>query len=221
MRFAALRTMLLAAAALSSAGAGAGAADGMPDFGLDRVRLKDLPSYRCDDGPRIPEPVDTGFYDDLGPGPVRVESLIKVSVNGGASRAEISFPSLGAAAGVIGYRSRLFIKLLPGTEGPVLSWAAVLCSGGSYVGYKGSSLLLSASEERLLIRDDALAMGWQRDRLRSTHPWLAGEGSLDGLCAWHPGVLRRYFPESLPSEKEGRRFRYDVGAHRLVVTWSK
>ena len=220
MRRAALK-VLSAAAALFWAAAGAGAADVMPDFGLDRVRIKDLPRYRCDDGPQIPEPVDTGYFYELGPGPVRVDSLVKVSVEGAASRAEISFPSLGASAEAIGYSSRLFVKLLPGPEGPVLSWAAVLCSGGSYAGYKGSSLLLSAAAESLVVRDDALAMGWQRERLRSTHPWLAGEGKLDGLCSGRSSAMRRYSPESLPAENRGRRFRYYAGLRRLVVTWGK
>ncbi len=195
----------------------------LPEFRLNSTRISAIP--RLPDGaiPPVPPPTDTGYYS--GAGGVRVDSLIKVVVDEERGRAEINFPAAEARRG---FRSSLFVKFAANDSTSVLSWAAVVCSGRQYLGYKGSSLKLPDRAGEFAIRDESFALGPMKEMLGRTHPWIlpAGEGGafqpLDSVCsADFPKKMKGYSVRALPREADGFSFKYDQGRNVLTVTWSK
>lgn len=216
----ALKTLVLSAA-LSAAWAGSACAEQyLPDFNLNSNRVSHVYKYNEDRVPAVPAPTDTGYYARYGVGAARMESSVTVVVRDGAGRADILFPKAAAPERSAGYRAALFIKL-EGEKTPALSWATVFCSGGRYLGYKGASMELPRGPGAdLAIKDETLALGPLKVRLLRTHPWMAGEASLDGLCAERlPERLKGYTVKALPAEAAGLAFRYDRGKNSLTVTW--
>ena len=203
--------------ALASAGAGPALAEkNLPGFKLDSMKVSDLPRLADGAVPEVPPPTDTGYY----PRARRVDSSVTVRVEGRAGRAEIRLPKTSSGRG--GGATAVFVRYTP----PVLSWAAVLCCDGRYLGYKGSSLRLPGPGGAVEIKDDALAYGAQRTRLSVTHPWItnwakaASADDLDRLCA--PGRLkgaRIFSPSMLPAESDGLLFSYDRALGSLTVSW--
>ena len=213
-----MRAIFLAvlAQALLAPGAGAGdAPQALPDFGLPSVKISDLPKLADCAIPPVPPPTDTGYY----PRARRVDSAITVRVDGKEGRADIRLPKAEGGRRADG-GTEVFVRY----RAPVLSWAAVLCSGGRYLGYKGSSLKLPDERGSFEIKDEALAFGEQRVRLARTHPWLAARAggapeSLDRLCSGRRPKLKPDSPEALPAEADGFFFSYDRAQNSLTVTW--
>jgi hypothetical protein len=197
----------------------------LPEFRLNSTRISAIPRLADGDIPAVPPPTDTGYYAGSGGGRVRLDSLIKVVVDEERGRAEINFPAAEARRG---FRSSLFVKFAANDSTSVLSWAAVVCSGGQYLGYKGSSLKLPDRAGEFAIRDESFALGPMKEMLGRTHPWIlpAGEGGafqpLDSVCsADFPKKMKGYSVRALPREANGFSFKYDQGRNVLTVTWSK
>lgn len=197
----------------------AGAEQTLPGFRLDEVKVSGLP--RLPDGhiPPVPPPTDTGYYSPAG---VRLYSSVKLVVDGEAGRAEIDLPGGG---GTGGYTTSLFVKLARQEAATELSWAAVVCCGGQYLGYKGATLTLPAGRGELALRDDAYALGPMKALVGRTHPWLlqgaGADGDLDRLCA--PGLasrLKAYSPAALPRAAGGLTLRLEK-RKKLTVSWDK
>lgn len=212
-------TLLLALTAPQAALCPARAEKAMPVFDLDEVKVAGLP--RLPDGhiPPVPPPTDTGYYSPAG---VKLDSSVKLVVDGEAGRVEIDLPEGGGSGG---YRTSLFVKFARRGAGAELSWAAVVCCGGQYLGYKGASLSLPSGRGDLSLRDDSYALGPMKALVGRTHPWLlqgAGAGEdLDRLCA--PGLVSRlkaYSPGSLPREAGRLSLRLEK-RKKLTVSWDK
>lgn len=197
----------------------------LPEFRLNSTRISGIPRFPDGAIPPVPPPTDTGYYPGGKTGGLRLDSSIKVTVDGERGRAEIVFPAAEAGGTFYGFRSSLFVKLSGHSSSSVLSWAAVVCSGREYVGYKGSSLKLPDGSGGFILRDESLALGAVKDGLARTHPWLvpggAGGGQgLDRLCSGDfPGKMKAYAVRALPREADGFRFDYDAAERRLTVTW--
>lgn len=211
--------LLLALAAPQAALSPARAEKSLPGFHLDEVKVSGLP--RLPDGhiPPVPPPTDTGYYSPAG---VKIYSSVTLTVDGEAGRAEIDLPGGGAAGG---YRTSLFVTL--SRQGPAseLSWAAVVCCGGRYLGYKGATLRLPDGEGELLLRDAVYSLGPMKGLVGRTHPWLVqaagGSGDLDRLCA--PGLqerLKNFSPRALPRSAGGLSLRLE-GRKKLTVSWDR
>lgn len=199
----------------------------LPDFTLNSKRASQLYRYNEDRVPVVPPPTDTGYYSGGRPGGLRLESSIKIVVEGESGRAEINFPGAGSEGASYGFRSTLFVKFAANSSSSVLSWASVVCSGRQYLGYKGSSLRLPGGAGDLVIQDETLTLGPLKYLLGRTHPWLlpareAGGRTLDGLCSPDfPAKMKAYALKALPHEAGGYSFRYDPAGNLLTVTWSK
>lgn len=199
----------------------------LPDFTLNSKRASHVYRYNEDGVPVVPPPTDTGYYAGGRPGGVRLESSIKVVVEGETGRAEINFPGAGPDGAPYGFRSSLFVKFAANSSASVLSWASVVCSGRQYLGYKGSSLKLPGGAGDFVIKDETLSLGPLKSLLGRTHPWLlpaseAGNQALDGLCsADFPKKMKAYAVKALPREADGFSFKYDPVGNLLTVTWSK
>ena len=199
----------------------------LPDFTLNSKRASHIYRYNEDRVPAVPPPTDTGYYAGGRPGGVRLESSIKVVVEGETGRAEINFPGAGPGSAPYGFRSSLFVKFAANSSASVLSWASVVCSGRQYLGYKGSSLKLPGGAGDFVIKDETLSLGPLKNLLWRTHPWLlpaneAGDQALDGLCsADFPKKMKSYAVKALPREANGYSFKYDPAGNLLTVTWSK
>lgn len=211
---------VLLTALLLAAGQGR-AQDLSPDFNLNAVRLPAGRSCPEDNIPPVPPPTDTGYYARYGGGAPRLESSVTVAVRGGEGRAEILFPGVKNPESAAGYRAALFIRLAEGGRAPVLSWAAVFCSGQRYLGYKGSSLEFPSETEDFAIKDESLALGPLKVRLARTHPWLMSGVPLDALCTGDAPSRLGYTVKTLPAGRDGLAFTYDRKKNSLTVTWKK
>ncbi|OIO01783.1 MAG: hypothetical protein AUJ51_07685 [Elusimicrobia bacterium CG1_02_56_21] len=227
----------------AAAGFARGAAD-LPDFNLNSKRASVIYSYNDDNIPAVPPPTDTGYYSGEKAGSSRLESLVKVIIEGEQGRAEISFPGSEYGEAGTGFRSSLFVKFAANGSSAVLSWASVLCSGSRYLGYKGASLKLPGKDGTFVIRDENLALGPQKTMLQNTHPWLvpvpetdsfqglrrfraqglcpAETKTLDRLCSGDfPGKMKAYSVKALPGETGGYSFKYDAKKSSLTLRWTQ
>jgi hypothetical protein len=211
------RMITAAVLGLAAWAAPARAEKALPLFDLDEVKVAGLPRLPDANIPPVPPPTDTGYYSPAG---IRVDSSVKVIVEGSAGRVEIELPR--AAAGPV-YSASLFIRFAAVGQ-PELSWAAVVCSGGRYLGYKGATLRLPAGEEgEITLRDDAYSLGPMKGLVGRTHPWLVkgagGAEDLDRLCA--PGLasrLKAFSPRALPRSAAGYDFLLAKGG-KLTLSW--
>ncbi len=200
----------------------------LPVFPLDSVKLSGIPKLSDGYIPPVPPPTDTGYYSRSGAGGIRLDSSVTVVVDGEGGRAEINFPGQRTVAALAGYRSSLFIKFIAQSSAPVLTWAAVVCSGGKYLGYKGASLKLPDGDSGFSIKDDSLALGGMKTLLYRTHPWVVlaagtdGFRNLDRLCsAGFPEKMKAYSVSSLPRAAGSFSFKYNPSGNKLTVTWHK
>ena len=197
----------------------------LPEFSLNSKRASHIYRYNEDRVPVVPPPTDTGYYAGGRRGGVRLDSSIKVVVEGEKGRAEINFPEAGPEAAPYGFRSSLFVKFAANSSASVLSWASVVCSGREYLGYKGSSLKLPGGAGDFVIKDETLSLGPLKNLLGRTHPWLlpapgAGGGDLDRLCSSDfPKKMKAYAVKALPCEANGFSFKYDPAKNLLTVSW--
>jgi len=226
-------------AALLGLNAGAAFAEVyLPDFTLNAKKASDVKRWpRSFDFP-TPVPTNMGIYfygDGRGPVPARIPckgdhvqttSSISIRVEGKKGKAEIAFPKVEFEEQGTGNKASFFIRISSETPAPVLSWAAIICSGRNYIGYKGASLKLPEKSGTFFLDDTTLALGRLGALVRKTHPWLIagldGKGgrSLDPLCsADFTARMKGYNVETLPSELDGFNFGYDAGRNILKITW--
>ncbi len=200
---------------------------GLPAFSLNSVRRSGLRRPARGEIPPVPPPFDTGYYARANPGGVRLDSAIKVTIDGKEGKAEIKFPEVEYGEERAGCRASLFIRFIGPDTGPVLSWAAVVCSGRKYLGYKGASLELPGRSGSFTIKDESLSLGPLKTMLNKTHPWLVpaaekDEKDLNRLC--YPEFtekMKAYAVKALPAEADGFSFKYDPEKKALTVIWHK
>lgn len=211
----------------------------LPDFDLNSKKMYNgAKKWKSAYDFPTPVPQNMGIYfygDGRGPVPARIPyrfdhvqalSSISVRVDGEKGKAEIAFPKVEFEKAGDGNRSSFFIKVSSEASAPMLSWAAVICSGRSYVGYKGASLKLPEGSGGVTVDDTTLALGRLGALVRKTHPWLiAGLGgkdgrSLDRLCAADfPEKMKEFSVETLPRKLYGFNFGYDALQNTLKITW--
>ncbi|MCX5784773.1 MAG: hypothetical protein NTX59_03705 [Elusimicrobia bacterium] len=214
--------------------------DRLPDFNLGSMRVADVLKYMSvtkfpvSPPARVTENADSDSgilpetYPLYGPhkaGRVRLTSLIKLTIDGKKGKAEVKFPDVRFEGACPGDRSVLFIKVAEENLSPALSWAAVICSGRSYLGYKGANLKLPEKSGNFSITE-TMALGCQKTLVSETHPWLAaglaGEGGrdLDRLCsrAFREKMMD-YNVKTLPRQMEGFDFQYNPEKNTLKITW--
>lgn len=213
----AARTCVLLCALLLAPAGAARAENSLPDFNLNAKKVSSVCKYSEDRVPPVPPPTDTGYYARYGGEGARLDSSVTVVVQEKAGRAEILFPRAKNQQAA-GYRSALFVKLDGEGAAPVLSWAAVFCSGGRYLGYKGSSLAF-APDGDFHLKDEALALGPLKVRLVHTHPWIMGGLTPDALCSADLPKTLGYTVKALPAQAYGLGFSYDRRGNALTVTW--
>jgi len=229
--------ILMAVLAAASAGPAFAGPVYLPDFDLNSKKIYNGAKWRNPCNFPIPVPQNMGIYfygDGRGPAPARIPyragrvqttSSINIKVEGDKGKAEIAFPKVEFEKPLPGNRMSFFIKVSSEVSSPRLSWAAVICSGRNYVGYKGSSLKLPERSGIFSVDDTTLALGPLGALVRKTHPWLiaglGGKGrSLDRLCSPElPKTMREYNIETLPSELDGFNFDYQAGTNTLRITW--
>ena len=216
----------------------------LPDFHLNSVKVSGLRALPYGELPPVPPPTDSGYRYKARTGGVRLNSSVAVYIEGEAGRAEINFPAAEGGEARSGFRSSLFIKFAEQSSAAVLSWAAVVCSGPQYLGYKGTSLKFPDKSGNFVIKDENLNLGPLKALLEKTHPWVipavekdnfqglrwcqvAGycppeDQSLDRLCsADFPGRMKAYAVKALPHKAGGFVFNYDKAKNLLTVTWEK
>jgi len=106
-----------------------------------------------------------------------------LKVDGEKGEANIAFPKVEFEDARADDRASLFIRVARETSSPLLSWAAIICSGPRYLGYKGSSLKLPEKSGSYSI-NETLALGSLKVIVRKTHPWLITEPSEKIFRTW-------------------------------------
>ncbi|MEI7530093.1 MAG: hypothetical protein WCK76_14240 [Elusimicrobiota bacterium] len=155
---------------------------------------------------------------------VRITGKTKLTTDGRNGKAEIKFPAVEFEDELPGDEAFLFVKATGEDLPPELSWAAVICAGSEYLGYKGSTLKLPAEPGGFTLTE-TLALGGRKGLVSKTHPWLAGEKAVDGgrldyLCSpKFRKKMKDYTVQTLPRELAMFHFRYDAKQNALKITW--
>lgn len=166
----------------------------------------------------------TGSGGEHGTDNVRIIGRTKLTTNGKNGRVDIKFPAVEFADELPGDEAFLFVKATGTALTPEISWAAVLCSGGDYLGYKGSTLKLPEKPGAFSITE-TLALGERKALVKETHPWLAGArkksgGGLDYLCSPEfRKTMKGYTVRTLPRDLAMYHFKYDPKENALKITW--
>lgn len=197
------------------------------DSGYDFRARPDYPQvYRtamafvaCRDGDAPAAPQEFSLYDMYGARKMRLGGSMAVTIGNGKGRAEIVFPMAEFDGTEAEDRSALFVRLAGEGPSPTLSWAAVMCTGTRYLGYKGASLKLPGRSGNYSM-DESLALGSQKALIEKTHPWLVAAGRAGRLCARDLSAkLKDYSVRTLPAELDGFNFKYDSARNALNITW--
>ncbi len=155
---------------------------------------------------------------------VRITGRTKLTTDGRNGKAEIKFPAVEFEDELPGDEAFLFVKASGEDMPPELSWAAVICAGTEYLGYKGSTLKLPAEPVGFTLTE-TLALGGRKGLVRETHPWLAaapakGDGRLDYLCsAKFREKMKDYTVRTLPRDMDMFHFNYNAKENALKITW--
>lgn len=153
-------------------------------------------------------------------GYIQMNSSTRLKLNKEKGELTVDFPDVDFIGGGFGDRADLFIRMT-GTEAePSISWATVLCSGGSYLGYKGSTVSLPRKSSSLSI-SETLALGSPKVLIARTHHWLtAGMVALEDLCTDDfRARMKDARAETLPARQGPYAFDYNAGKNRLKVKW--
>lgn len=187
------------------------------DFTLNALKASDL-RPAAENRTILPAPAadsaDKASY-------IQMTSSIKVKMDKEKGEITIGFPKVEFGDAEAQDKSYLFVKLLRQEPAPVISWATVLCSGGHYLGYKGSTLSFPEQSGSFSI-SEMLALGTYPSQLISrTHPWLAGEaGDLSEMCsAPFLEKMKDARVETLPSKIGDYSFEYNRRKNALKVSW--
>lgn len=232
-------------------------AEGLPEFNLNALHLRDLvdrdfnpeiadgiraydlipnapePVFvRLDGGPmpKLPGPEVYPLYD-VGPGPalppplsragyILLTSSTKLKMNREKGELLVTFPEVEFAGGAFGDRAELFVRVTDAAPAPLISWAAVMCSGGTYLGYKGATVAFPARSGSFSIKD-TLALGSPKAGISRTHRWLtAGVMTLDDLCSDEfRKKMKNARAGNLPPRLGPYRFAFSPVRKTLRATW--
>lgn len=182
----------------------------LPEFNLNSVKASELRSADFD----APAPkADKAGY-------VQMTSSIQLKMDKEKGELTVGFPKVAFGGGTPQDKSYLFVKLTRELPAPALSWATVLCSGGSFLGYKGSNIDFPEKSGSFSI-GETLAMGYPKKLIADTHPWLAGDlASLDELCSEDfLGKMKDNRIETLPPKVGDFSFEYTSRRNSLKVKW--
>jgi hypothetical protein len=232
-------------------------AEGLPEFNLNSLRLKDLQDrgfnpvmadgilaydmipnapepvfVRVDGGP-MPKPPAREVYQvyDTNPGPaippplskagyMLMTSSTRLKINRRKGELTVTFPEIQFAGGAFGDKSDLFVKFSIGPSTPSISWAAVMCSGTSYIGYKGATVAFPSRSGSFSIKE-TLALGAPKGGIARTHAWLTGGMmALDDLCSdAFREKMRDARAETLPPRIGKYNFKFNPRKNTLNAAW--
>lgn len=151
---------------------------------------------------------------------VQITSAIKLKMDKEKGEMTVTFPKVDFGDQAPGDKAHLFVKILRETPAPVISWATVICSGGNYLGYKGSTLNFPETSGSLSI-SETLALGYPKLLLTRTHPWLAeGLASLEEICS--PAFqekMKDARAETLPPKLGNFSFDFNPRKNTLKAKW--
>ena len=151
---------------------------------------------------------------------IQITSAIKLKMDKEKGEMTITFPKVDFGDQAAGDKAHLFVKILRETPTPVISWVTVICSGGNYLGYKGSTLNFPETSGSLSI-SETLALGHPKLLLTRTHPWLAeGLANLEDVCS--PAFLEKMKDaraETLPPKLGNFSFDFNPRKNTLKAKW--
>lgn len=182
------------------------------DFDLVSVKTADLPNTESAAVP-APAPADKASY-------VQLTSSIKLKMDKEKCELTVGFPKASFGDAGPGDKAHLFVKMTRGLPAPAISWATVLCSDGHFLGYKGSNLSLPEQSGSFSI-SETLAMGYPKQLIARTHPWLAGDlADLEQVCS-EPFLekMKDFRAETLPQRLGDFTFDYNQKKNTLKVKW--
>ena len=175
---------------------------------------------------RAPEIPLTSFAEQLPvpelakAGYIQLNSAIKLKMDKEKGEMTITFPKVDFGDQQPGDKAHLFVKILRETPTPVISWATVICSGGNYLGYKGSTLNFPETSGSMSI-SEMLALGYPKLLIARTHPWLAGGlENLEEVCsAPFLEKMKDASAETLPPQIGNFSFDYNPRKNTLKAKW--
>lgn len=151
---------------------------------------------------------------------IQINSAIKLKMDKEKGEMTVTFPKVDFGDQAAGDKAHLFVKILRETPAPVISWATVICSGGNYLGYKGSTLNFPETSGSLSI-SETLALGYPKLLIARTHPWLAGGlENPEEVCS--PAFLEKMKDaraETLPPTIGNFSFDFNPRKNTLKAKW--
>ena len=152
---------------------------------------------------------------------IQLVSSVKLKMDKEKGELTIGFPKAAFGDPEPEDKSYLFVRLTRGLPTPALSWATVLCSGGHYLGYKGSNLSFPETSGSFSV-SETLALGaYPKQLITRTHPWLTeGLQSTEEVCS--PSFLEKMKDsraETLPQRLGDFSFDYNARRNTLKVKW--
>lgn len=153
-------------------------------------------------------------------GYVRLVSSTRIKLNKTRGELTVAFPAVSFGGGAGGARADLFVRMTGTAGAPAISWATVLCAGGEYLGYKGSTVILPRRNVNYAI-NESLALGAPKALIMKTHHWLTeGMGATEDLCTeTFRNKMRDSRPATLPPALGPYTFSFDLGKNTLKVKW--
>lgn len=169
--------------------------------------------YDPSPGPNVPPPLSKAGY-------ILLTSSTKLRMNKEKGTLTVAFPEVQFAGGAFGSRAELFVKVTPGKPTPRISWAAVMCSKGAYLGYKGATVSFPTRSGSFSIKE-TLSLGSPKAAIVWTHRWLtAGMMTLDDLCGDEfRKKMKNARAETLPSKIGAYNFEFNPRENTLKATW--
>jgi hypothetical protein len=153
-------------------------------------------------------------------GYVQMTSSTRLRMNREKGELTVDFPDVSFGGGAYGNRTDLFVKVLGGTAAPKLSWATVICSGNSYLGYKGSTVAFPRVSGDFSITE-TVATGSPKTLIAGTHHWLTeGMLTLEDLCSdSFRDKMKDARAQTLPSKIGSHNLNYNSFDNSLKVSW--
>lgn len=189
------------------------------DFNLDSLKISDLAAAgpAAITVPAVPEaapvPIAKASY-------IQMTSATKLKMDKEKGELTVTFPKVEFGDASPSDKAHLFVRIIRETPAPVISWATVLCSGGTYLGYKGSTMNFPEASGSFFV-SETLALGYPKLLITRTHPWLAGDlAAPEEVCS--PGFLEKMKDaraETLPAKLGNFSFEYNARKNTLKVRW--
>src|SRR3989338_1850685 len=186
----------------------------LPDFDLNTLRASGISETSFTTPLPVRDPqLSKASY-------IQITSAIKLKMDKEKGEMTVTFPKVDFGDQAAGDKAHLFVKILRETPTPVISWATVICSGESYLGYKGSTLNFPEASGSLSI-SETLALGYPKLLLTRTHPWLTeGLANLEEVCS--PAFLEKMKDaraETLPPKQGNFSFDFNPRKNTLKAKW--